>query len=81
MSIIIFTVLGAVLGWAFKWPIMLLVITGLALAIGIEGALYGRPLSSVFMNAVMMQLVVQGSYAASALMSGYVSSRTASRKA
>lgn len=80
MDTMCFAVLGAALGWAYRWPMLFLVVSILALAIGVEGALNDRPPAFVITKAALMHIIVQGSYFASALTLDYVSSRFATRR-
>jgi NADH:ubiquinone oxidoreductase subunit K len=68
MLLMCFALLGAAASRALKLPGLLVLVSLLAVAIGLEGALSHRALSSVLLNAVLMLATVEFSYLAASLL-------------
>lgn len=68
MLYVCFALLGAAASRAFRAPGLLVLVTVLAIAIGVEGALSHRALTSVLLNAVLMLAAVEFSYLAATLL-------------
>ena len=69
MLFMCFALLGAAASRAVRLPGLLLIVSVLAVAIGVEGALSHRAFAHVFVNAVLMLVAVEAAYVA-ALMLG-----------
>lgn len=67
MSYFCFALLGAAASRAFKVSGLLVLVSALAVLIGLEGALSQRALASVLLNAVLMLTTVEFSYLAATL--------------
>ena len=70
MLLMCFALLGAVASRAVKVSGLLLIVSLLAMAIGVEGALHHRALASVVVDGVLMLLAVECSYVAALLLAG-----------
>ncbi|WP_156389688.1 hypothetical protein [Methylobacterium sp. Leaf465] len=68
MLLMCFALLGAAASRAFRAPGLLALVSVLAIAIGVEGALSHRALTSVLLNAVLMLAAVEFSYLAATLL-------------
>ena len=68
MALMFFALIGCVSGWTFKWPVLLLIVSVLAMAIGLEGALHRLPLASVLTSATLMLVVTEGAFFVSAFL-------------
>lgn len=68
MLYLCFALLGAAAGRTFKVRGLLVLVSVLAVAIGLEGALSHRPLPSVLLGTVLMLVTVEVSYLAAALL-------------
>ncbi|KQP53609.1 hypothetical protein ASF41_23340 [Methylobacterium sp. Leaf111] len=68
MLYLCFALLGAAASRTFTVRGLLILVSVLAVAIGLEGALSHRPLPSVLLSAVLMLVAVEVSYLTTALL-------------
>jgi NADH:ubiquinone oxidoreductase subunit K len=68
MLLTCFVLIGAAASRAVRLPALLLIVSVLAVAIGVEGALSHRALTSVLLNALLMLAAVEFSYLAATLL-------------
>jgi NADH:ubiquinone oxidoreductase subunit K len=68
MLYLCFALLGAAASRAFRVPGLLVIVSVLAIAIGLEGAISHRSMATVLLNAVLMLVAVEVSYLAASLL-------------
>jgi len=81
MLLICFASLGAAASQAVRLPGLLVIVSLLAVAIGVEGALEQRSLGIVLTDAVWMLVAVEATYVATSLLWNSEASPAAPRKA
>lgn len=81
MLLICFASLGAAASQAVRLPGLLVIVSLLAVAIGVEGALEQRSLGIVLTDAVWMLVAVEATYVATSLLWNSEASPAATRKA
>jgi hypothetical protein len=81
MLLICFASLGAAASQAVRLPGLLVIVSLLAVAIGLEGALEQRALGIVLADAVWMLVAVEAAYIATSLLWNSAAAPVAPRKA